>query len=270
MKKAPLLGLVCSGPVSRTSLTRLTKLRETLGPIKSSSVRAASRAANNLSGGTAVDSYEQLAEAKVILISVPDEELEQQFQELLKVRPNLEGCTVVVCWSQHGTECMGLLRDAGAAVGSIDNVPGSQDQRFVVEGDPVAVRSLRDYALPDDAGILEIAAGTKPIFLAATTSLSVLHVPVAALSLELLQMCNVTLPTATSLAMSLLSKSWRSYLHSGKRAVPDVSDSLLGNLKHSGLEPSTVESLQDHFELLEEWRVASGKLSKRAQRQRKG
>ena len=66
MSKLRAVALLCSGPVSRSAVTRLPNLRRYLTWVKSSSFHASSRAVNALGAGVPVSACERGEEGRYL------------------------------------------------------------------------------------------------------------------------------------------------------------------------------------------------------------
>jgi hypothetical protein len=73
MKKAQSVGLIGTGSLTDSPLTRFRWLSERLGPVKSASYRVASRIANMLRAGHPVKDYVEFESCELILICVPED-----------------------------------------------------------------------------------------------------------------------------------------------------------------------------------------------------
>src|SRR5580658_3743582 len=148
MKKAKSVGLIGTGSLNDSPLTRFWWLSERLGPVKSASYRVASRIANMLQAGRPVKDYAEFETCDLILVCVPEETVSQVVFEMVSSGISWEGKAVVLCstWLDSGE--LRELSARGASVGSISPIPGFEDQRYLVEGDPLAIRlakSLVEY-----------------------------------------------------------------------------------------------------------------------------
>lgn len=217
--KARSLGLLCAGSVSRTSLARLPGLTDLLGPVKSASLQAASRATNNLRSGTAVDSYLPVANCQTVLVSVPDDDLKVYLEGLMQERTNWKKRTLLILRATSCGDILQRFRALGASVAWFDALPSSHDKVFIADGDPLALRTLRQLIHRDGVELLEIAPGTRDSFWTATATLTSLHLPMLAAAVELLRRCELPPGVASDIAESLLMRSSRSYLRSGKRSL---------------------------------------------------
>ncbi len=83
MKKAQSVGLIGTGSLTDSPLTRFWWLSERLGPVKSASYRVASRIANMLQAGHPVKDYAEFEACVLILVCVPDETVSQVVSEML-------------------------------------------------------------------------------------------------------------------------------------------------------------------------------------------
>src|SRR5579862_2734392 len=170
MKKAQSVGLIGTGSLTDSPLTRFWWLPERLGPVKSASYRLASRIANMLQAGHPVKDYAEFESCTLILVYVPEETVPQVISEMASSGISWRGKAVVLCstWLDSGE-----LRDLsalGASVGSIGIIPGFEDDQYLVEGDPFAIRQSKSLVEHRERRVLAIERSRKPIFLAALTS----------------------------------------------------------------------------------------------------
>src|SRR5271170_1679957 len=124
MKKAQSVGLISTGSLTDSPLTRFWWLSERLGPVKSASYRVASRIANMLQAGHPVKDYAQFKSCDLILVCVPEETVSQTVHEMASAGISWRGKAVVLCstWLDSGE--LHELGARGASVGSISVIPG--------------------------------------------------------------------------------------------------------------------------------------------------
>src|ERR1700681_784667 len=97
MKKAQSVGLIGTGNLTDSPLTRFWALPARLGPVKSASYRVASRIANMLQAGHPVKDYAEFESCVLILVCVPEEDVSQVVSELLSAGISWRGKAVVLC-----------------------------------------------------------------------------------------------------------------------------------------------------------------------------
>ncbi|HWY49685.1 MAG TPA: hypothetical protein VNX70_20020, partial [Bryobacteraceae bacterium] len=140
MKKAQLVGLIGTGSLTDSPLTRFWWLSERLGPVKSASYRVASRIANMLQAGHPVKDYAEFESCVLILVCVREASVSQIVSEMLSAEISWPGKAVVLCSTWLDSSELRELSARGASVGSISPIPGFEDERYLVEGDPLAIR----------------------------------------------------------------------------------------------------------------------------------
>jgi predicted short-subunit dehydrogenase-like oxidoreductase (DUF2520 family) len=137
------LGLVAEGNTGSSSVLRILKLSEELGPVKSAGLSAARRLANSLKAGYAVSRYEQLREAALVLLRVPDSSLNSVIQEIAATDLEFAAMSFVLCESWLPLEVLNPLKNLGSQTGTLMTLPLSRRDWFVLDGDNRTVRSLR-------------------------------------------------------------------------------------------------------------------------------
>ncbi len=178
MKKLPQIGLVVEGNITHSTILRMPKLVEDLGPIKSATVRVARRVSNFLKGGHPVADYEELQPAQLVLLRVPDEVVPRIVEEIFAANLILRDVSFVLCESWLALEALAPLRLRGARVATVLPVPCSRSDWFVVDGDSLAVRHIKRFIELNDACALELRSGGKPFYFAAELLSTALPLPI--------------------------------------------------------------------------------------------
>ena len=220
MKKAQSVGLIGTGNLTDSPLTRFWWLSERLGPVKSATYRVASRIANMLQAGHPVKDYAEFETCVLVLVCVPEETLPQVVSEMLSAEISWRGKAVVLCstWMDSGE-----LRDLsarGASVGSISPIPGFDDERYLVEGDPLAIRQSKSLVEYRDRRAIAIERSLKPFYLAALTCTGTLLFALLRVALESLQNAKISPGHCAALLDRQMNRTLRSFLKSGRRACP--------------------------------------------------
>src|SRR5271170_5022460 len=169
MKKAQSVGLIGTGNLTDSPLTRFRWLSGRLGPVKSASYRVASRIANMLRAGHPVKDYAEFESCVLILVSVPEENVSQVVSEMLSAGISWRGKAVVLCSTWLDSGALRALSAHGASVGSISPIPGFDDQQYLVEGDSLAIRESKRLLEHRDRRVVAIERPLKPLYLAALT-----------------------------------------------------------------------------------------------------
>ena len=124
MKKARSAGLIGAGNLADSLPVRLHRLSESLGPVKSTSLRVASRISNTLRAGRPVVSYRDFDSCSLILVSVPSDHLPRVVTDLLAAGISWRGKSILLCSDWQDSSELAHLAARGASVGSISLVPG--------------------------------------------------------------------------------------------------------------------------------------------------
>lgn len=177
MKKQLQLGLVVEGNATSSAVLRLPTVMDALGPIKSIGLQGARRVSNFLRAGYAVGDYEELQNAKLILLRVPDAVLPRIIEDLCASDLIFPELSFVLCESWMLTETLEPLRARGASIASLVATPGGKQKCFVVEGELSTVRQMRRVLERAGARTIEIRQGAKSLYFAADLFSSALPVP---------------------------------------------------------------------------------------------
>lgn len=223
MRKARSVALIAAGKLLDSPLPRLPGLAGRLGPVKSRSVRLASRIANSLRGGHPVRSYADLGGCRLILVSVPDQITAATVSELLASELSWPGKSVILCSPRLDSSELREIGRRGASVASFCEVAGASDA-YLIEGDRPAIREMRHAILARASQMIVLEPRGKPNYLAASTCTgSVLFGLVHAAS-ESLRGAGVSSPVVASILQRQINRTVRSYLKAGRKAFPAAQD----------------------------------------------
>lgn len=219
MRRARSLALVCAGPISRTSLSRLPRLREQLGLVKASSYRLASRAVNSLRAGFPVHSYEELGSASLILISVPEPVVQAVVYELSNAKISWHGKVVALYETAHDTAILCALGVKGAEIATVNTIGGHERNEFLLEGSSAALRTIRKFLLTRSSRTIEVRHGRKSDYMDAVhLAANVVPSLVEAIS-ERLRSSGLTRSESERLAQDMLTNAMKAFFRAGARAV---------------------------------------------------
>jgi predicted short-subunit dehydrogenase-like oxidoreductase (DUF2520 family) len=249
MKKAQSVGLIGTGSLTDSPLTRFWWLTERLGPVKSASYRVASRIANMLRAGRPVKDYAEFESCDLILVCVPEETVPQVVSEMASAGISWRGKAVVLCstWLDGGE--LHQLSVRGAAVGSICPIPGFEDERYLVEGDPLAIRQLKSLVEYRDRRAVAVERSLKPFFLAALTSTGTLLFALLHVAHQSLHLAQIPPGLSATLLERQLTRTLRSFLKGGRRAYPAARELPRQLRALSGANPELAHYLQESCHL---------------------
>lgn len=177
MKKRLQAGLIVEGNSTNSTVLRLPKIHEELGPIKSRALRVARRLSNLLKAGYPVADYEGLQAARLVLVRVPDSAVPRIVDELCQSELIFRDLSFVLCETWLSAGVLEPLRARGASVATVLNLPNSGRKWFVVEGQLAAVRQMRRFLELNEARALELRSGTKPLYFAAVLLATTIPIP---------------------------------------------------------------------------------------------
>jgi predicted short-subunit dehydrogenase-like oxidoreductase (DUF2520 family) len=220
MKKAQLVGLIAAGNLTDSALTRFTWLSVRLGPVKSGSYRVASRIANMLRAGHPVKDFAEFESCSLILISVPDGTVSYVVSEMLSSGISWRHKAVVLCSAWLASSDLRDLAACGASVGSLCPIPGWEDERYLVEGDTLAMREAKSLVESRTHRAVTIDRHLKPLYLAALTCTNALLFALLRVTFESLRHAGIPAASSDVLIERQMARTLRSFLKSGNRAYP--------------------------------------------------
>lgn len=219
------MGLIASGNLTDSPLSRFWWLSERLGPIKSTTFRLASRIANDiLAAGHPVKDYAEFDSCRLVLVCVPDKLLPKIVAELISSNIGWRGKAVVLCSTWLDSSKLDDLSAHGAAIGSISPIPGFDETRYLVEGDRLAIREARSLVEYRGKRIVDIERPLKPFYLAALTCTGALLFTLLVAASESLQHAGIPAATSENILDRLVSKTLRSFIKAGRNAYPPLPE----------------------------------------------
>jgi predicted short-subunit dehydrogenase-like oxidoreductase (DUF2520 family) len=205
------------GRVSASFVARLPGLESALGAVAAQSYRLASRIVNSIGAGKAVRTYRDLNDSALILICAPVRGVAPIVSALAEAL-ECQGKTILLCEGGADSRHLAPLREQGAAVGSLQSIPGSDGKRFVAEGDPTAMREAKRLIRQLGSRLEEISTAKIAEYAAALSFGTSLFTPLLEASLQCLLDAGMTKASAMKVAEGLFQNSLRGYLYAGKRS----------------------------------------------------
>lgn len=218
MQKSLQLALVAAKRIRHCPVLKLRNLAMHLGPVKAQTYRQASRIANALRAGHAVQSCDEFSRCHVVLIHTSEDGLAGVLGEMVSARLDWTGKAALTCCGPFDSEVLSELASKGAAVGSIAVVDGPGELRFLVEGDRLAVRQAKALVEGGGGRILEIRRSAQQACAAGASFASWLLTPLIHASMECFREAGLTPGRAGPIVERIMEGSLRAYLKGGRRA----------------------------------------------------
>jgi len=202
-------------------------LADKLGPVAAQTYRLASRIVNSIGAGHAVPSFAHLDNSPLILICAPCSSV-AAIDIALGTAIDCRGKTILLCEDGADTSHLSSLRALGAAVGSIQTIPGFNGRRFVAEGDRAAMRQAKALVRHMGGRLEEVDTGKMRMYSAALSFGTSLCTPLMDASLQCLLEAGMTKPNAVKIVEALFQTSARTYAYAGKnrRSSPHAPSDL--------------------------------------------
>lgn len=217
------VGLVAAGQITKSLLTRVPGLPESLGPVKSTSLRTASRIVNVLRAGYPVDSLDSFSNCLTTLLYVPDSMVSGQVSTLAAQPVSWKGRSVLLLATDPDSSRLGPLEALGAATASASPVPGFEDRFYVVEGTRLAIRHARVLLEREGIRVFAIGRRGKALYSAGLDFTNGLFRPLVAATMEALENSGMAQHHAAAVAEQLFQRSLRQYLKSGRRVFSTLA-----------------------------------------------
>ncbi len=222
MKKLEPVALLAAGKISDSFVRKLPQIEEWLGPVRSTSLRLASRISNLLDAGHPVEDFSEFADASVILVFMPGKWLSGALDEMCGANLCWSAKTVLLCDPVQDSSQLSKLASLGASTASITSVEGFDDRLIVAEGEKAAIRQAK--RLMDRPGwkVVTIETGQKDLYLAGLTFATSLALPLITASVETLRAVGLHSNDAVQIAERLFQRTLRSYIKGGRKGWDGV------------------------------------------------
>ena len=236
MKRQQSVGLVVEGSATSSLVLRLPSVLDEVGPVKAGVPRVARRLCNFLRAGFPVATYEELQEARLILLRVPDESVARIVTEFCSTNLVLKDLLFVLCESCMPSSVLAPLAERGAGTATLVAVPTPRKRWFVVEGQVAAVRQIRRLFDGSEARVFELKQGSKPLYFAAQLLATTMPIQLLVSAQQALRKAGVTGNHLHELLEEMSLEMFRSFSNGVRFTWP---------LTRSGCLPETVDSYFD-------------------------
>ena len=224
MKRVYRIGLVTAGKITGLWIEKTLELKRNEGPVYSTSLRLASRAANTLlRTGFQTTDWEELRRCEAVLCFLPAASLRAMVREWLDLGYDLRGLRLVLCDEELELADLDELRTLGAYTATVGPVPHHDQQRFVGEGDTVALAPVIRLLECDGLKFTRLNSGGKQRLTTAVEDLQAAALPLFAHSVDCLRESGLSQEIAVSLTEKCFSQMLRLYARNGRR-IADVRD----------------------------------------------
>ncbi len=217
MKRPLRVGLVVEGNSTRSAILRLPKLQEIIGPVKETSPRVARRLSYFHRAGYVAHDYEELEDAPVVLLRIPDESVPRTVAEIAVSDLPFKRLSFILCESWLSADSLSLLSQRGAAVATLTALPGRRNW-FLIEGDLPAVRPVRTLLESNGARAIEIRGGSKSLCFAAGILAAALPMPLYLAAQDALRSAGVTGNNLNTILEEMSQSMFREFVK-GARAT---------------------------------------------------
>jgi predicted short-subunit dehydrogenase-like oxidoreductase (DUF2520 family) len=181
------------------------------------SLESARRAVDFVAAGRAVEAFDQLDRADVVMIAASDEAVPECCRLLAQSNAIGPGTVVFHCSGALASEVLAPARERGASIAAIHPVKSFADAEAAVdtfpgtfcalEGDPAACQVLRDALTRCGAIPFAIDPGSKPIYHAATVLACNYLVALVEVALRCLEHSGVPRETGLTILRPLVTET---------------------------------------------------------------
>lgn len=224
MRKPPQVALLCAGNLKDSAVTRFRGLAARLGPVKSSSLRLASRFANILRAGHPVSDYGAFRDCPVLLIAAPDARAVEAIRDLSDAGLDWSGKSVVLCSAALESEELNALAARGASTASLCEAAGFEGRLFLAEGDRAAVKQVRPLVAGHGSKLLALSPGHKKFYLSAAACNGPLFLSLLWCSAECLKLAGLGTADAAGMLQIQTERTIRSFLKGNRKPGPPPGD----------------------------------------------
>jgi predicted short-subunit dehydrogenase-like oxidoreductase (DUF2520 family) len=218
MPKGLRTALIAEGAVSQSWIGRLPGLRKNLGPVMSLLLRNASRFVNAIKCGVATDDFADFQRCELVLLAVPDAQLPIWVARILEHWDQFQNVGFVCCSSRQDSADLAGLKQRGAVVGSLSEMEGFDEKRYLFEGDRVVFHRLRKVIEEGGtARVVEIRPLRRAVYDAGLTFAAGMTFPMIAAAADSMKAAGLHPKMAESAVEAAVIGALRAYLRAGRR-----------------------------------------------------
>jgi hypothetical protein len=209
MKQQQPVGLILESAARESRILGLKKLADQIGPIKSATFPVARRMSNALRAGYAVRDYDELKAAALVFIFAPDSAVPLIVDGLIKSTLDFHKLSFLVCESWLTVDVLNPLKERGACIATLVEMPSLGRDCFVVEGDFCATKRVQKF-LRNDLSVYDIQPNCKHLLFAAQLLSTTIQMDLFKAAHEILKASGLSARNALSLTSQMAQKLLRS------------------------------------------------------------
>lgn len=223
------LAIIGAGRVGRAVGRRLRGLGWKIGAVVTRNAVSARQAVRFIGAGQAYAvAVREILASRVILISVPDDAVEEVAGELVRIgAEELRGKVVLHTSGALDATALGALKEYGAAAGGMHplqtfsgvGVPPLEGKIFAIDGDAAAVRTARQIVRALGGSPVRIAGNKKVLYHAAATMAAGDVLAVEEAATQLLISIGMTRSQAARALLPLTRQVLKNFERLGPRAA---------------------------------------------------
>lgn len=229
MKSDRKIGLVGQGSLALSYLARLPSFLDGLALVKGTNERTSSRLRNALRAGQWVSDYRSFARIKMIWVAVSEDTLPAVLDDLAK-HVKLAGKMIVLCDTLRDSAAFPVLTEAKTQVATLYLMPQAGERIFVAEGHATVLEEVRRMLVADRRKLIELAPGTKPLFLSGLHLCAHLLIPFAGAAVESFRLAGLSRTEATLALQAIGANALRAYIRGGDKALPRAEAEQMQNV----------------------------------------
>ncbi|MDA1315225.1 MAG: DUF2520 domain-containing protein [Acidobacteria bacterium] len=253
------LGLVGPGRVGRGLVQLLPPQTFHVGPVLSRDFTSARRAVRLMQLGEATADLEDLKNCKIVLVTVPDQALDEVIAKLAQVQFRYQKKVVLHTSLARGSKALARLRLRGAATGSLQPLYGFQHPvlslhgvHFSFEGSRVAAAPARRIvrALGGEFQLVKASQKAQHHHLVAHSMASDLMTGLLESAVRRMRLSGYTRKRAFQAISKLIELSVKDYAQSGRKSRPGPllqNENRAAELFLKGLEGIDSETADDYI-----------------------
>ncbi|WP_238325842.1 DUF2520 domain-containing protein [Bryobacter aggregatus] len=173
---------------------------------------------NAIKAGVATDSLETIRKVELVLLAIPETQLDGWVAQICESKIDWAGVSFVVCSGARDSTSLKALRNCGASTASLDKIDLFEGKRYLFEGSKVALHRLRRLVEKTGAArIVPLNDGMRAVYEAGLTFASGMTFPMIAAAVDTMRAAGLHSKIAEGVVETAVLGAVRSYLRAGKR-----------------------------------------------------
>jgi hypothetical protein len=226
MKNNYPLALIASGPTRHNLFSKINGLSAQLGPVKSRSLRVASKVSNALKAGWPCAEWRDILEREFVFVCCPGADLQPIVDEMGRAGNSWSGRTIVFCTAEISAGARAAIDALGGSVVTLSVVRGSREPVVTIDGSDKAASRVHRILRDAGADALVVRNGAQKDLMDSVASIEAGSLAILQTATDALCSAGLRGEEARTLAAEAMQEAVKRFTRSRERLGPQHKNGL--------------------------------------------